>query len=96
MVNISAESKPDFMSGFFSLEMLVSAYFATIKSKRLQALQSIFSKAHRVIAMALKNRLQGRFPRAYGCANAPMKPKRHFVGFASRRMAIVERNAQTR
>jgi hypothetical protein len=63
--------------------MLVSAHFATMKTKRLEALQSIFSKARRVIAMPLKNRLKRRFSSAYGYANAPMKPKRHFVGFGS-------------
>jgi hypothetical protein len=79
-VNISAESKPDFMSGFFSLEMLVSAYFATIKSKRLEALQSIFSKACRVVATMSFNRLQGPFPRALA---APMRTN-HPCAFALR------------
>jgi hypothetical protein len=76
MVNISAESKPDFMSGFFSLEMLVSAYFATINPKRLETLQSIFSKACRVIAMPIKNRLKRPFPRALA---APMRTDHPFA-----------------
>ena len=81
MVNISAESKPDFMSGFFSLEMLVSAYFATIKSKRLEALQSIFSKACRVVATISFNRLKGPFPRALA---ALMRTNHPFAFFALR------------
>ena len=75
------------MSGFFSPAMLVSAHFATMNAKRLQPLQSIFSKACRVIAMSIKNRLQRRFPRAYGYANAPSNPMRRSTGFASRRIA---------
>lgn len=80
MVNISSESKPDFMSGFFSPVMLVSAHFANIKMKRLEALQSIFSKACRVIAMPKKNRLKRPFPRAL----APPMRTDHPFAFALR------------
>jgi len=61
------------MSGFFSPEMLVSAYFAMINAKRLEGPQSIFSKACRVVAMMRFNRLQGPFPRAYGYTKVPIK-----------------------